>query len=207
MYLSFDPNRLFPSCLISCEKGIPTHLIRESNLDSDVMLVASIRGNDGDSDYVESSENSPTSPANITDLAGHINEVEAMHKVSEGDIDAISRPTVIFSHTDELEIPKLADDETDPPENHQDNSVTPLVNTHPSPPHSPPEDTLVASAKPLPRPHVKAVYAALQVQEGDLPDVRLLGADYILYGFYQDWVHQNQGDHLYGKIVEYSKWQ
>ena len=42
---------------------------------------------------------------------------------------------------------------------------------------------------------------------GDLPDVRLLGNDYMLYGVYQDWVHQNTGKHLNGEIVGDSKWQ
>ena len=35
-----------------------------------------------------------------------------MNKVSEGEIDAIGRPEVLFSHTDELKIPELADAET-----------------------------------------------------------------------------------------------
>ena len=46
-----------------------------------------------------------------------------------------------------------------------------------------------------------------KIREGDLPDIHLLGADYILYGLYQDWVHQNPGDHLDVGVVEDSKWQ
>ena len=158
-------------------------------------------------DYVESAENSPTSPANTLDLAGHIRELEAMHEVSEGELDTNTRPMVVFSHTDELKIPELAAAETDPPKNYQDNGATPPVNTQPSPPHSPPEDTSVASDEPPPRPRVEAGDAALQAHEGDLPDVCLLGADYMLYGVYQDWVHQNPGDHLDGGTTEDSKWQ
>ena len=109
--------------------------------DSDVMSVASIGGSDGDSDYVESAENSPTSPANMPDLVGDISELEEMHEVLEGELDTITRPTVLFSHTDELEIPELTNAETDPPENHQDNGNTPPNNTQPPPLHSPPEDT------------------------------------------------------------------
>ena len=175
--------------------------------DSDVISAASFGGSDGDSDYFESSKNSPTSPANTPDLAGHISELEAMHEVLEGDINAIAQPTVLFFHTDELNISDLANAETDPPENHQDNDSTPPVNTHPSLPHSPPEDTLVASDKPPPRPCVEARDADIQACEGDLPDVRLLGADYMLYGVYHDWVHQNPGDHLDVGIEEDSKWQ
>ena len=89
---------------------------------------------------------------------------------------------VILSHTDELEIPELAKAKTDPPENHQENGSMPPFNTHISPPHSPPEDTLVASAAPPPCPHVKAGESALQACKGDLLDIHLLGADYMLYG-------------------------
>ena len=46
-----------------------------TNQDSDVTSVASIGYSDGDLDYVELAKNSPTSPANTTDLAGHISEI------------------------------------------------------------------------------------------------------------------------------------
>ena len=42
---------------------------------------------------------------------------------------------------------------------------------------------------------------------GDLPDVRLLGANCMLFGVYQDWVHQNPEDNLDGGIKEDGKWQ
>ena len=38
-------------------------------------------------------------------------------------------------------------------------------------------------------------------------DVRLLVANDMLYGVYQNWVHQNPRYHLHGRIVEDSKWQ
>ena len=65
----------------------------------------------------------------------------------------------------------------------------------------------MASAAPLTRPRVEASNTSLQGQEGDLPDFCLLGADYMLYGVYQDWVHQNTGYHLDGGISEDSKWK
>ena len=77
-------------------------------------------------------------PANTPDLAGHISELEAMNKVSEGEINAIARPKVIFSHTDEIEITELADANTNPPKNIQDNGTRLPVNTEPYLPHSPP---------------------------------------------------------------------
>ena len=103
-----------------------------------------------------------------------------MHEVSEGEINAIARPTVIISHTNEFEIMELVEAKTNPPKNLQDNGAMPPVNTQPSPPHSPPEDTLVASANTPPCPRVEAVDAALQARTGDLLDVPLLGADYMV---------------------------
>ena len=109
---------------------------------------------------------------------------------------------MFFSHNDELGITELADTNTNPPENYQDNGAMPPVNTQLSMSHSPPEDTSATSSEPPPRPGVEAGDADLQAQDGDLPDVRLLGANYMLYGVYQDWVHQNPGDHLDGIIAE-----
>ena len=145
-------------------------------------------------------QNSPTILANTPGLEGQTSKLEAMHKVSEGELDTIAQPTVILSHTDEPEILELADDNTDPPENHQDNGATPPVNTQTSPPHPPLEDASAASAAPPPCPRVEAGNAALQAREGELPDVSLLGADYILYGVYQDWVHKKIGELLDGGI-------
>ena len=42
----------------------------------DVTSVVSIGGSDNNSNYVKSAENSPTSPSNAPDLAGHISELE-----------------------------------------------------------------------------------------------------------------------------------
>ena len=61
-----------------------------------------------------------------------------MTEVAEGEIVKLARPTVIFYRIDELKIPELEDANTEPPENHQDNSAMPPVNIQPSPPHSPP---------------------------------------------------------------------
>ena len=84
---------------------------------------------------------------------------------------------MIFSRTDKLKITELANAETSPLENHQDNVATPLVNTQPSPTQSPLEETSVASSAPLSRPLIEAGDASLQAQEGDCPDVHLLGTD------------------------------
>ena len=147
--------------------------------------MTSIGENDGELDYVESAKKSPASLANTPDLEGHISELEEMHEVSEGELVELARPTVLFSRINELELPELDNSKTGPPENHQDNGATPPVNTQPSPPHSPLENALVASAATPPRPRVEAGNAALQAREGDLPDFRLLGANYIIYGGYQ----------------------
>ena len=95
------------------------------------------------------------------------------------DLDAIARLTVLFSHTNKLEIPELAKTYPDLPENHQDKGATPPVNTHLSPLHSPPEYTSVASANPTSRLTVEARDASLQARKGYLPDIRLIVSDYI----------------------------
>ena len=112
---------------------------------------------------------------------------------------------MLFSCIDKFKLPELDDANTNPSENHQDNGDMPPVNTQPSTPHSPLEYASVASAAPPPHPRAKASNTNLQARDGDLPDVCLLGAEYMLYGVYQDWVHQNLGNHLDGGIVEDSK--
>ena len=97
--------------------GQTTSTSPPANPASDVTSAVSFGGSDGNSDYVELSEKSPTSPANTLDLVGHIIKLEAMHEVSEGEIDATTQPTVLFYHTNEIKILELADAKTDPPEN------------------------------------------------------------------------------------------
>ena len=109
-----------------------------------------------------------------------------IHEVSEGELVEHAQPTVLLSCIDELEISELDNAKTDPPENHQVNRTTPPVNTQPSLPHFPLEDAYVALAPLPPCVLIEAVNATLQAQEVDLPDVCLLGADYMLYGVYQD---------------------
>ena len=86
-----------------------------ADLDSEIVWVASIGESDGNSNYVELTKNSPTSLANTLDLAGHISELEEMHKVAEGDIMGIARPTVLLSRPNKLKIPELDNAKTNPP--------------------------------------------------------------------------------------------
>ena len=108
---------------------------------------------------------------------------------------------MIFEHTNELKISDISNADTNQTENHQDKGATPPLGTHPSLINLPLEDTLVALSKTLSRPRVNAGEANLQLRAGDLPDVRFLGSNYILFGVYQDWVHQNPGIHLDGGIT------
>ena len=57
--------------------------IPPANPNSDVMSEASFGESDGNSDYVESTKNSPMSSANTPDLDGYISELEMVHEVSE----------------------------------------------------------------------------------------------------------------------------
>ena len=126
------------------------------------MFETSFGGIDDNSDYAKLSENAPTSLANTPDLVGNTRKLEVMYQVLEGDLDPISQPTVILSHTNDLKIKELTNTETDPPYNHQDNGSTPPVNTQPSPLHSLPEDALFISAKPPPHPRIEDRDASIQ---------------------------------------------
>ena len=97
--------------------------------DSDVISAESFGGSDGDLDYAELAENSPTRSVNTPDFEGHIRKLETMHEVSEGEIDTIVQPIMIFSHTDELKIPELSDNKTKQPETLQEKYATPPVDT------------------------------------------------------------------------------
>ena len=88
--------------------------------------------------------------------------MEEMHEVAESELVELTRPTMLFSCINELELPDIDDAETDPEENLQNNGATPQVFTQPSPLHSPLEDALVSPAAPLQYPHVKAGNVALQ---------------------------------------------
>ena len=199
--VAVSSGKINPNCAQPTD-GQPASPSRLANPDSDVTSAASFGGSDRDLDYVKLAKNSPTILSKTPDFTGHIRKLEAMHEILEGDINDIFQTTVLLSHTNMLEIPGLADAKTDPPEKLQDYGATPPINTQISPPHSPPEDALVTSANHPPCPRVTTRDAALQAHAGDPPDVRLLGADYILYGVYQDWVHQNPVEHLDGGIAE-----
>ena len=67
--------------------------------------------------------------ANTPDLEGHIRKIETMYKVSEREIDAIVRLTVLFYHTKQIGILELSDTDTDPSENLQENGATLPVGT------------------------------------------------------------------------------
>ena len=86
-----------------------------------------------------------------------------MHEVLEGDIDTIVRPTLLFSHTNELKIPELANAKTNPPKKLQDNGAILPIGTQPSLPHSPLEDTPIALTNNPPLSQVEAGDATLQV--------------------------------------------
>ena len=105
--------------------------------DSEVTSTASFGGSDNNSDI-------PTRSANMPDLEGPISKLETMHEVLEEYIDVIVRPTVFFPHTDELGIPELANAETYPSKNLQDNGATTMV-TPRHPLHTHPQK------KPLPK--------------------------------------------------------
>ena len=71
--------------------------------DSDVMSTASSGEIDGNSDYVESPKNFPTRLFKMTELEGHILELQQIHEVAEDYIDENTQPTEIFAQNDDLD--------------------------------------------------------------------------------------------------------
>ena len=63
--------------------------ISPANPDGDLMLEASSVGSDGDSEYVDTAVKFPMRLFITPELAGHIQELQLMHEVSEEDIDTI----------------------------------------------------------------------------------------------------------------------
>ena len=112
-----------------------------------------------------------------------------------------------YTHTNVIRIPEISNDKTDPTKNLHNNGAMPPLGTHPSSPHSHIEDAWVALSKTPPRTGIKAGDAVLQACVGDLPDVHLLGAEYMLFEVYVDCVHQNLRLLLYGGITDDGKWK
>ena len=123
------------------------------------------------------------------------------------DIDDIVQSAVIFNPTNELKMIELANNDTKPTENHQDIRSTPLFDNHASLPHSPLTETSAAPSKPPPLPCIESKDAIVLERAGDLTDFRLLGDNDMIFGVYQDWVHQNPGNQLDGRITKDGKWQ
>ena len=173
--------------------GLSSTLRITSNNDSGVTLTASSGEIDGNSEYVKSPENSPTSSANTPELEGCIREIQYMHKDTKVDIDGIDQPTEIFNQTNELNPTDTSNNKTTLAKNHQDNGAMPPLGTQPPSLHSLLAYTLVTTDKPLPCPCVESGYAAHLARKEDLPEVCIKISDNMIYEVYQDWVHQNPG--------------
>ena len=66
---------------------------------------------------------------------------------------------------------------------------------------------LFALDRPPTHPCIDVVDAAVLVRVGELTEVRFQRANDMLFGVLKYWVHQNPGNHIYGGIKKYGKWQ
>ena len=130
-----------------------------------------------------------------------------MHDIHEEDIGAIIWKMALFTQPNKLETMYLADANIKPTKNHQDNGAFLELGTQPSFSKSPLIDTPVAPDKPPPCPCIDAGNTSFLTRVGELPEVRLQGSDNVLLGVYQYWMHQNPGNHIYGRITEDGKWK
>ena len=130
-----------------------------------------------------------------------------MHKVSEEEINAIARPTALFNQHDKLDCMEISDAKTTPSKNQRDNGASTPIGTQPYLLNSPLTGAVGAPDEPPLCPCVEAGDATHLARVAELPDVRLKGADGMIFGVYQDWVYQNTGNHLDGGITENSQWK
>ena len=174
---------------------------------SDVTSAAIYGQSDSNSDYVESRENLPTISANTPELAGHIHELQQIHKVAVVKLEEFSQPMKLFTQPKEVEPKEISNDETTPAKNHQDNGDTPLHINQPYFPCSPLTDASVASELPLLQPLINTGAAAHPSRNSKLPKVCVMAAANVLFSVYQDWVHQNTVTHMDDGINNNGKWQ
>ena len=80
-----------------------------SDPDSDFMLTVSSRERDGESDYVDSRENLPTSLANILELEVHIQELQQMHEDNRLYLEDINQPIELFTQINKIDPTELSD--------------------------------------------------------------------------------------------------
>ena len=130
-----------------------------------------------------------------------------MHEVIEDELDDITQPIMLFTPPNKRDPMELVNYETTPAENHQDNVSFPLHCTRPYLLHSTLIDALFATYEPPLYPHVDTSNDNGLASMADHPEVRFKAADYVLFGVYQGWVHQNSLNHLDGRIKKDSKWQ
>ena len=96
---------------------------------------------------------------------------------------------------------KLDEPETEATKNHRYNGAMPPIGTKASSPNSPLTENSVDPDKPPSCPRIYSGDSSVLACVVDLLEVRLQGANTMLFGVYQDWVHQNPGNHLNGGII------
>ena len=154
--------------------------------DSNITSAASSVESDGDLDYFKSHKNSPMILANMPEIKGKIQELQQMHKVAEVDLKEITQPIELFTQPNKLDPMELADDETFPAENHQDNDNMSSHVTQPSLLYSPLKDSLV-TLEPLPlHPCVDSGDIIRLASTSDQPKVGCKSDGNALFGVYQD---------------------
>ena len=89
-----------------------------ANSESSVTLAARSIEIYGNSEYVESIKNFPTSSANIPELEVRILEIQQIHEVAKYELDDITQPTEIFTNTNKLDPTEIDDNKTTSAENH-----------------------------------------------------------------------------------------
>ena len=147
------------------------------------------------------------SSENHTELAAQLYELDKINKGIRTDLEEFSSPRVIFAQPHELDPTKFANGKANPTGKTLDSGSTSPLFTKISLPHSPPVYISESPYTPPPCLQVGASGAARLASEGVLPGFIPTASNNDLFGFCQDWVHQNPVIQLDGGIDEDGKWQ
>ena len=178
-----------------------------ADTDSDVISTASYGANDDCSTYHESHKNSPKNQYNTLELSTIIEGVINTHEVIITEIAKLNLPREIFTPVHNIDITELIEVGATPSETLPDNGETLPIHTQPPSKCSNPVDAPDALDSP-PQRHCKDTSNISQAaSEVKLPEYFFTDGNDKLFVVYQDWVHQNTGTRLNGRIEECGKRQ
>ena len=178
-----------------------------ANADIDVTFTASSGMNDEDLTYLKFRENLPAIQDTNLNLLTIIEEVRNILEVFDKGIFNLNSPSILFTQDHMLNLVEIAGGkQTRPNPPLDDEEMHPLL-TQPPSQSTPPVDSPDVPDLSLLLPHKDMNNVACLDSERNHPIDRITAADEILFGIYQDCLHQNPCTYLDWGIEDYGKWQ